>query len=345
MASTIIAGRSLHQPLTDYWHRQDLPLFAAILPLFCCPRPFLLLESPLFKPPDQGYGAQVMVREQYETKWKDYYEILQVHPKAESEVIAAAYRRLALMYHPDKNRSPGAEAKFKEMNEANEVLSDPERRGTYDLVHIRVKAGKNEQESYDRPYQESHHEDTRWSYDSDQSHGDDTSWYHEEEEWQTQPAPHHSHEAQTDTVFSFAFLKYLISSLVDRFAPNPDESQRILPWPSWRWQRVWLLAAPPLAGLLILFTLFSGVWATVVFPVGFLATSIYSGKMTGWLRDTRQAPQVARFLGGASISLSGISWVLGIAYLIFALVMMVFVVIVMRVMFRAMLEEGLNKYR
>ena len=63
-----------------------------------------------------------MAREQYQTTWKDYDEILQVHLKAEPEVISAAYRRLALMYHPDKNHSPGAEQRFKEINEASLLI-------------------------------------------------------------------------------------------------------------------------------------------------------------------------------------------------------------------------------
>ena len=76
-----------------------------------------------------------MPREQYESRWKDYYEILQVHPKAEPEVISAAYRRLAQMYHPDSRRSDAsASAKMAEINEAKEVLSDPPRRARYDRV-------------------------------------------------------------------------------------------------------------------------------------------------------------------------------------------------------------------
>jgi len=65
--------------------------------------------------------------------YKDYYKILGIDKKASKEDIKKAYRKLALKYHPDKN--PGnkeAEAKFKEINEANEVLSDPEKRKRYD---------------------------------------------------------------------------------------------------------------------------------------------------------------------------------------------------------------------
>ncbi len=66
-------------------------------------------------------------------EYKDYYKILGVSKSASQDEIKKAFRKLALKYHPDKN--PGdknAEAKFKEANEANEVLSDPEKRKRYD---------------------------------------------------------------------------------------------------------------------------------------------------------------------------------------------------------------------
>lgn len=63
---------------------------------------------------------------------KDYYKILGVSRDASEEEIKKAYRRLAFQYHPDRNKDPGAEEKFKEINEAYEVLSDPEKRAAYD---------------------------------------------------------------------------------------------------------------------------------------------------------------------------------------------------------------------
>lgn len=64
--------------------------------------------------------------------YKDYYATLGVSKQASAEEIQKAYRKLARKYHPDVNSKPGAEARFKEITEANEVLKDPEKRKTYD---------------------------------------------------------------------------------------------------------------------------------------------------------------------------------------------------------------------
>lgn len=63
---------------------------------------------------------------------KDYYRILQVDPAAEPEVIAAAYRRLSLKYHPDISSAAGATLRMQEINEAYEVLKEPAKRARYD---------------------------------------------------------------------------------------------------------------------------------------------------------------------------------------------------------------------
>ena len=63
---------------------------------------------------------------------RDYYDVLGLSKGASEDEIKKAYRKLAKQYHPDINKSPDAEAKFKEINEAYEVLSDSQKRSNYD---------------------------------------------------------------------------------------------------------------------------------------------------------------------------------------------------------------------
>jgi molecular chaperone DnaJ len=63
---------------------------------------------------------------------RDYYQILGVERQASKEEIKGKYRKLALQFHPDRNKDPGAEEKFKEISEAYAVLSDDQKRKTYD---------------------------------------------------------------------------------------------------------------------------------------------------------------------------------------------------------------------
>ena len=63
---------------------------------------------------------------------KNYYDVLGVSKDASEADIKHAYRRLAAKYHPDVNHEPGAEEKFKDINEAYEVLSDSQKRAQYD---------------------------------------------------------------------------------------------------------------------------------------------------------------------------------------------------------------------
>lgn len=63
---------------------------------------------------------------------KDYYQILGITKSASSAEIKKAYRKLALQYHPDRNKGKDAEGKFKEVTKAYEVLSDPQKKQTYD---------------------------------------------------------------------------------------------------------------------------------------------------------------------------------------------------------------------
>ncbi len=63
---------------------------------------------------------------------KDYYKILGVDKSASADEIKRAYKKLAVKHHPDVNKEAGAEAKFKEINEAYQVLSDPQKKANYD---------------------------------------------------------------------------------------------------------------------------------------------------------------------------------------------------------------------
>src|ERR1700722_9047013 len=66
--------------------------------------------------------------------YKDYYEVLGVPRDADHDTIRRAYRKLARTYHPDLNSDSDAEERFKELGEANEVLSDPDKRERYDRL-------------------------------------------------------------------------------------------------------------------------------------------------------------------------------------------------------------------
>ena len=81
---------------------------------------------------------------------KDYYELLEVSQNASDEVIARAYKVLAKKYHPDMNpdNKEEAESKFKEITEAYEILSDPEKKKSYDNDLNYEKAKQKETTSY-----------------------------------------------------------------------------------------------------------------------------------------------------------------------------------------------------
>lgn len=73
---------------------------------------------------------------------QDYYDVLGVARNAGADELKKAFRRLAMRFHPDRNQEAGAEAKFKEVNEAYEVLSDPEKRAMYDRFgHAATQGG------------------------------------------------------------------------------------------------------------------------------------------------------------------------------------------------------------
>jgi len=76
-------------------------------------------------------------------EYRDYYKILGVARDADQDTIKRAYRKLARKYHPDVSKDPDAETRFKELNEANEVLKDPEKRAAYDQLGNNWQAGQD----------------------------------------------------------------------------------------------------------------------------------------------------------------------------------------------------------
>ena len=74
-------------------------------------------------------------------KYKDYYEILGIKRGASDSEIKSAYRKLARKYHPDVNKTKEAESKFKEINEAYEVLGDKAKRQRYDSLGANWQGG------------------------------------------------------------------------------------------------------------------------------------------------------------------------------------------------------------
>lgn len=79
---------------------------------------------------------------------RDYYEVLGVPRDAEEKAIKDAFRKLALRYHPDRNKAPDAEERFREIAEAYAVLSDPKKRADYDAGGFAGVAGFSPQDLY-----------------------------------------------------------------------------------------------------------------------------------------------------------------------------------------------------
>src|SRR5918998_1391339 len=74
--------------------------------------------------------------------YKDYYKILGIAREASQDEIKRVYRRLARKYHPDVSKEANAEERFKEVQEAYEVLKDPEKRAAYDQLGSNWRQGQ-----------------------------------------------------------------------------------------------------------------------------------------------------------------------------------------------------------
>jgi len=99
-----------------------------------------------------------------------------------------------------------------------------------------------------------------------------------------------------------ALYLLLISSLARALSPNPDETQRVLPWPSWVWQRLSLLAVFPVAAAVFAASLPEFTWAGLGAAVVLALVAGYGIVATRWLRATRQARLPARLAAGASVA-------------------------------------------
>src|SRR5580693_10253349 len=75
-------------------------------------------------------------------EYRDYYKILGVERAATADQVKTAYRRLARKYHPDVSKEKNAEERFKEVQEAYEVLKDPEKRAAFDQLGSEWKSGQ-----------------------------------------------------------------------------------------------------------------------------------------------------------------------------------------------------------
>ncbi len=79
--------------------------------------------------------------------FRDYYAILEVGPQSSPQEIRAAYRRLSLLWHPDKNPGKDVTGKMQDINEAYSILKDPEKRGRYDVEYAFYKEFENSRRS------------------------------------------------------------------------------------------------------------------------------------------------------------------------------------------------------
>lgn len=109
------------------------------------------------EPAEPEYTAEQLTHVQRIKKCKDYYEVLNVTKEATDSEIKKSYKKLALVLHPDKNRAPGAVEAFKAVGNAVAILTDVEKRKSYDLY------GSEEQQNIGRNYHRSQYQQYGYS--------------------------------------------------------------------------------------------------------------------------------------------------------------------------------------
>lgn len=259
------------------------------------------------------------MREQYNRHWKDYYQVLQVHPKAELEIINAAFRMLAKRYHPDTAKEAISVHRMVdimvEINEAREVLTDPKRRARYDEQY-RIKSGEKKLSP------ESGSTISRSGEGASYGSGYTEGW-----------------RARTGAVISRFWSRYILNVRVlgllvtealygvgELFFSDPEESQRVLPWPGWRPQRASLFSGIPI-GVVILIAGIQTHVGLVATGTALVAGTIYAGIFTRCLRTSNRASRPTIIIAGACVSSSGAVLAVGtaIAVVVYAVLALTFI--------------------
>ncbi|CAN7937277.1 unnamed protein product [Ixodes hexagonus] len=162
---------------------------------------------------------------------KDYYELLGVDRSATDREIKKAFRKLAMKYHPDKNKEKGAEEKFKEIAQAYEVLSDKEKRQKYD-AHGEDAFGHGSGSGQGPHFQDFNMHDFFRHFDdafASRQHHDHHQRSHfggHPHEHHGGPPPHHRHGAPGGFRFNFGDSFFNMDDLFSDFGPEDEMDSR-----------------------------------------------------------------------------------------------------------------------
>jgi hypothetical protein len=230
--------------------------------------------------------------EQYELNWKDYYGALGVHMSAEPEVIKGAYNAMARKYHPDTG---GSTQRMKEINESYEVLSDPQRKASYDL-YCRQRQASSAAGRGARTQDSSGSSDAQKGTQSGQQPGSSS----ERSRPYRRPASGNARTSSTGTGQSRRTKK----STGSQPAPNPlyeDADHKLMSWPSHRWQQAGLVGAV-LIGTAMVF-MAPILWLKLV-AIVLAAMGLYACIKTRFATQVKRAHKLARISGIISVSVA-----------------------------------------